>query len=165
MFGLVLFPPVPQRSYDFETKCKRKSLELLKKFVKFNQKLNTDSSGVVLIWDDLRQSVRFWQINKECCLFLRYIIYYVCVENIVKVWMLMFNIVFQAHKTRKFFDKLPASEGGGYVLKKVAGKDGRWVLTNFLIYIPFNLPSLHASIYGLGHQWWKCKMTMEVKWP
>ncbi|XP_075976532.1 minibrain isoform X4 [Anticarsia gemmatalis] len=29
-----------------------------------------------------------------------------------------------AHKTRKFFDKLPASEGGGYVLKKVNGKDG-----------------------------------------
>ncbi|CAG9583093.1 unnamed protein product [Danaus chrysippus] len=30
----------------------------------------------------------------------------------------------QAHKTRKFFDQLPPSEGGGYVLKKVAGKDG-----------------------------------------
>lgn len=35
------------------------------------------------------------------------------------------NYYFQAHKTRKFFDKLPASEGGGYVLKKVNGKDGR----------------------------------------
>ncbi|XP_048483338.1 serine/threonine-protein kinase minibrain isoform X3 [Plutella xylostella] len=30
----------------------------------------------------------------------------------------------QGQKTRKFFDKLPASEGGGYVLKKVNGKDG-----------------------------------------
>lgn len=36
-----------------------------------------------------------------------------------------FGECFQAHKTRKFFDKLPASEGGGYVLKKVNGKDGR----------------------------------------
>ncbi|XP_041981458.1 serine/threonine-protein kinase minibrain isoform X2 [Aricia agestis] len=34
------------------------------------------------------------------------------------------HLLDQAHKTRKFFDKLPASEGGGYVLKKVAGKDG-----------------------------------------
>ncbi|XP_052750327.1 serine/threonine-protein kinase minibrain isoform X2 [Galleria mellonella] len=35
------------------------------------------------------------------------------------------HLLDQAHKTRKFFDKLPASEGGGYVLKKVNGKDGR----------------------------------------
>ncbi|XP_072938577.1 serine/threonine-protein kinase minibrain isoform X2 [Epargyreus clarus] len=34
------------------------------------------------------------------------------------------HLLDQAHKTRKFFDKLPASEGGGYVLKKVNGKDG-----------------------------------------
>ncbi|XP_045528314.1 serine/threonine-protein kinase minibrain isoform X2 [Pieris brassicae] len=34
------------------------------------------------------------------------------------------HLLDQAHKTRKFFDKLPASEGGGYVLKKVASKDG-----------------------------------------
>ncbi|XP_026330872.1 serine/threonine-protein kinase minibrain isoform X2 [Hyposmocoma kahamanoa] len=36
------------------------------------------------------------------------------------------NLLDQAHKTRKFFDKLPASEGGGYVLKKVTGKDGSY---------------------------------------
>ncbi|CAH0400050.1 unnamed protein product [Chilo suppressalis] len=35
------------------------------------------------------------------------------------------HLLDQAHKTRKFFDKLPAAEGGGYVLKKVNGKDGR----------------------------------------
>ncbi|VVD00086.1 unnamed protein product [Leptidea sinapis] len=34
------------------------------------------------------------------------------------------HLLDQAHKTRKFFDKLPASEGGGYALKKVASKDG-----------------------------------------
>ncbi|XP_049875381.1 serine/threonine-protein kinase minibrain isoform X2 [Pectinophora gossypiella] len=36
------------------------------------------------------------------------------------------HLLDQAHKTRKFFDKLPASEGGGYVLKKVNGKDGTY---------------------------------------
>ncbi|XP_012547576.1 serine/threonine-protein kinase minibrain isoform X2 [Bombyx mori] len=34
------------------------------------------------------------------------------------------HLLDQAHKTRKFFEKLPASDGGGYVLKKVNGKDG-----------------------------------------
>lgn len=36
------------------------------------------------------------------------------------------HLLDQAHKARKFFDKLPSSEGGGYVLKKNGnGKDNR----------------------------------------
>lgn len=35
------------------------------------------------------------------------------------------HLLDQAHKTRKFFDKLPESEGGGYALKKVNGKEIR----------------------------------------
>ncbi|KAG6460840.1 hypothetical protein O3G_MSEX012246 [Manduca sexta] len=66
------------------------------------------------------------------------------------------HLLDQAHKTRKFFDKLPASEGGGYVLKKVNGKDGRLIFIDLILrMLEYDPKQRVTPYYALQHNFFK----------